>query len=742
MKLEKAVRERLGKLPTDLRKLYQETFNQKLESYEQVERSTTEGAMRLLLCLQEPLPSDDFVLALSYSTEHQVELCSDTILDLCSDFIVIDNELDVFRFAHLSVREFLESLEGYEPHRNHAIAVGCCLRYLCSSTVLATMPVFDDMKEIFLGRFHFYSCLYWPVHLFESKDCLLLLPLQALAQNFMIGDDGKPSLAFTCWNDIHFERRYFYYPDSRRPSTQAKIFYGLSRPADCIFTKIMWGFRELLEYRISRDPTTLDNTSQLFGRTALTLACRLGDFRTAQILIDNGAGIDVQNGDKLSPLADAVNEGYLDSVEFLLQNGANPNPELDFCTGQEPFNSFPLQSAAESGHTEILQLLLARNANCEIRDRYDAMPLDYTSANGDEAATKLLLDYTGSLDRSEKTLWKQVTRMQNAMYHNGEVRLKEHLSNWPMSTQATQYLGVVLWNAARKKDYACVELLLASGADVNTVHRKKTVFEEALFRGEPRIRVNGGPTPAEYISKFSDISLHCSANLNGEDTNRPVLPPLITSTTIYYDLGLLRLLTDAGAHINVDDSCDGNPLLDAIREGDVEVAEFLLARGADVEAISSQYFSNTCRLFWDTSNSAEAMLNLLFDYGAEHGRDWEQKFQEEWPAGYRHIYRKRLANCDTTHQPEVPEKPAAGEDKAMNAQLLNVKIRRRAAEEIQEFRTVNCQILCGLGCIPWDIPSDLSTKSIHSRLRASVSTSSTLEAQENAASGRRMMLPQ
>ena len=176
MKLETAVRTRLGRLPTDLRKLYHETLNQKLDSYEEAEKLICEGALRLLLCLQEPLPTKDFVLALSYSTEKQDEIHPDNILDLCSDFVVIDDEIDVFRFAHLSVPEFLESRDGYEPERNNALAFECCLRYLSSRRVLDVVPT--------LRRYHidfnYYASYHWLFHLYESSQHQFSDPLKNL----------------------------------------------------------------------------------------------------------------------------------------------------------------------------------------------------------------------------------------------------------------------------------------------------------------------------------------------------------------------------------------------------------------------------------------------------------------------------------------------------------------------------------------------------------------------------------
>lgn len=108
-------------------------YSQTLESQAEEEQTLTKNALRMLLCLQTPLRTGDFMLALCSCEE--ASLSAEDLLDLCSSFIVLDKGLDIFRFAHLSVREFLETQDAYEPDRNHALMAELCLKYLSSSFV-------------------------------------------------------------------------------------------------------------------------------------------------------------------------------------------------------------------------------------------------------------------------------------------------------------------------------------------------------------------------------------------------------------------------------------------------------------------------------------------------------------------------------------------------------------------------------------------------------------------------------
>jgi hypothetical protein len=44
------------------------------------------------------------------------------IIDLCCSFVTFDESLDMFHFAHPSVREFLEDLPEYSAPLSNALA--------------------------------------------------------------------------------------------------------------------------------------------------------------------------------------------------------------------------------------------------------------------------------------------------------------------------------------------------------------------------------------------------------------------------------------------------------------------------------------------------------------------------------------------------------------------------------------------------------------------------------------------
>ena len=108
-----------------------------------------------------------------------------------------------------------------------------------------------------------------------------------------------------------------------------------------------------------------------------------------QLLLDNGADVNVTDVYGITPLMDASVRGDLDAVRLLLDNGANINAQN--CDGDTA-----LHFAASTTHCfHILQLLVARGAVIGIQNSDEKTAID------DSASTETTLFLTEELSRQQ-----------------------------------------------------------------------------------------------------------------------------------------------------------------------------------------------------------------------------------------------------------------------------------------------------------------------------------------------------
>ena len=105
-----------------------------------------------------------------------------------------------------------------------------------------------------------------------------------------------------------------------------------------------------------------------YERAALHYAAERDVF-CVELLLENGADINIGDGNNDTPLHWATFKNNIDCVKFLLQSGAKVDP-VDYR------NDTPLAWAARKGHIEIITILLQYNADVHIEDVNSRTPLD------------------------------------------------------------------------------------------------------------------------------------------------------------------------------------------------------------------------------------------------------------------------------------------------------------------------------------------------------------------------------
>lgn len=92
-----------------------------------------------------------------------------------------------------------------------------------------------------------------------------------------------------------------------------------------------------------------------------------------------------------SLLIDASENGYINEVKRLLKKGASVNFEREYRYEDEDYAMSALMASANNGHTKIVELLLDKEADTEIKNNYFHTALSLASSKGYTEIVKLLL---------------------------------------------------------------------------------------------------------------------------------------------------------------------------------------------------------------------------------------------------------------------------------------------------------------------------------------------------------------
>ena len=125
------------------------------------------------------------------------------------------------------------------------------------------------------------------------------------------------------------------------------------------------------------------------GATPLHLAVDRGYQQLAALLIVRGSDVKVRDKAGSAPLDEAARRGFRGIAELLIQHGA-PVDQADPTTG-----STPLNEAARRGHRDVVGLLLEKGADPKRRDKAGTSPIENAARGRHAEALELLIAATG-----------------------------------------------------------------------------------------------------------------------------------------------------------------------------------------------------------------------------------------------------------------------------------------------------------------------------------------------------------
>jgi len=558
------VRDSLKALPETLIDAYGEIYNRIRKQGRRASQLAL-NAFRWLQCSCEPLRSETLLDAVTVEVDGSEEFyrkCTAVkatdLLKACQNLLILDKRLNVFRFAHLSVEEYLETQQLEVD--SHTEIAKICLSLLCSPR---SWTDYDISLKTRAGRYHdrhllLYAAVFWPWHLNRcSESCQTLAALwEAFASE----------ATFQHWIDYHYNRVNTW---------QSKDTFWLRSQAlhqverDCLSTVCVFGLGQKLT-SISKSqsgwmaciklkfPRTLIFESVPRGHVVRLLhsMSRIGDLDITKRLLDAGVSVLATDGDGLTALHTAAGNGHQELVRLLVERGAD-------VSGTADYGWTPLHFAANRGHEALARLLLERGADISAATSDKRTPLHYAASSGHEVLARWLVERGADISMAAGDGWTP------------------------------------LHFAANLGQKALARLLVERGADISAATGdKRTPLHCAAISGHEALAWL-------LVERGADVSAAAGDGWT----------PLHFAAALGYE-AVARLLVERGADISAATGDRRTPLHYAVISGHKAVAQLLVERGADVSAAAGDGWTP---LHYAVNRGHKAMAQLLVDRGAAQG---------------------------------------------------------------------------------------------------------------------------
>ncbi|KAJ7453113.1 ankyrin repeat-containing domain protein [Mycena latifolia] len=342
----KAVRDALTNMPEDLNYTYGDIM-QRINRQSEDDKSLARRTLSWISNVKRPLRPAELTEALAVELgATQLDpynlLDIDTILSVCAGLVIVDDADDLVRLIHYTTQDYLERVQADGFPRAQTEIASVCITYL--SFKVFSPKKHDHNNHLFPKSFLDYSVDYCLMHA-----------------------RGQPE------SDI----RHLI----------------LSFLENCSSWRKIWNWRHSFE-KIPPSATPL------FIATVFRLEhiCRY-------LIKEKGVG---------GLLQEASLEGLTDVVQILLENGANPD------ANEGEYDS-ALQATSVNGHDDILHVLLAHGADIHLCGRRYGTALQMAAFFDHRTSARLLIDRGANINveagRYGTALYAAVTQGNKEMVH-------------------------------------------------------------------------------------------------------------------------------------------------------------------------------------------------------------------------------------------------------------------------------------------------------------------------------------
>lgn len=366
------------------------------------------------------------------------------------------------------------------------------------------------------------------------------------------------------------------------------------------------------------------------GRTLLHIAAENGQKEIVELIIDDGANINVLSVlFKYSPIGLAAQSNQKEIVKLLIAKGANLNTRgirgrtpLDLAvqanlieianllrknggkTGYWLRAEESIHIAVMAGHLEAVKNHLAAGTNVNSKGKGNQTPLHYASMFGKEEIVKLLISHGADVNAKNNDDRKPLDLATG----RGHFKIADLIASHGGKSGREDSIHL----AAKSRNSYFLKKHISNNINLNSINKNgETPLDVAnrLKRTENirLLRKHGGKTgeelkageaaqPEQTIPKEIDISIHDAAQ-NG-------------------DIEAVKKFLSDGIDVNVRRGDGMTPLHWAALGGYKNMSELLIAKGADVNAKNEDSWTSL-HFAAEGHKSKKEIAKLLIDKGAD-----------------------------------------------------------------------------------------------------------------------------